>query len=1281
MLDLSPLRARLAALAICCSLWVSVDRPEPRVFELDIAADAAPLSGHGPAQLIEFSVEHEGHLRLWIEGAGGFDPFLSVTTASGEPLGEDDSFGGGTTPLLVLPVKRGQALRIHAAAARPGGAGKARLVLVACPETPATLAASSPILARLGPGGATAAAVEEATLLTWIDELVAADPERASEEVSKALRSIGRHAAPLGAYRAARRAFELLLERDIDRLPRGGLQGTRGILGGVLVHLDEYPRARAVLEEAAEIDRAIGESDTPDGIALRRSLAVCLENLGDLDGARRLTDELIPAAERQHGSTSVEFLTALRHAGDVLEKLGDWNALVAARSRAIEVAGELGPGAARIHDELRVEQAFTLVQLGEPGPARGLLEEVRESLLAQSKPDEELSTRCELHLAMCEADLGEVPAAEARLRGLADRLSKLGPGAANALRSARYNLGTLLFRERRMDEAREVVEALVLEEASELRSDDPRRAMSLYMLAGILTEQGLIHEARPLYEQAYELMSRVYPPEHPELLNVRNGLAGALLQDGDAVSALEHFDSIATMLARILPPEHTDSIMAQKNLATALSELGEHERAAEIEEHALAMSLETYPPDSDEIVTARRNLAASLRKLGRSEEAMELLAAAFATVSARTNPDPIDLAALQYNLAASLLDGDDKPRARELFLESLATFERVLPPENPQLHQARIGAARACAELDAEPARARAQAALLLDDLDRTRIALTAKLGPRALVERAVTWSDEISTVLSIADGAGRFPPDPALQARAFSWIEALRALELSVPRVAAATSDAPAIDAVSERAEAAAARLVELVQSGANADRIGAARGELEAAQRELRAKLLELPGAREGLTAPTVEALASRLDSETALVSTWTFAPWFVGAEKDDPGLGARTLAFVVTKERGLARVDLGRSADVEAMVLEWRGALGVDADSARGAAVAKRAPARASAEREAGTALRAQVLDPLLPHLKGIRKLVVAVEGPLAFAPLDALPVEPASGARPPDRRLGDEYEIEFRSTLAELLAPERERSADGALLALGGVEFDGPESAGAAATRGRSAAFSPLPATLAETAAIAELHSGADEFQLTGSAATVAALRERAPRARWLHVATHGWYDTVEDPLGRADNPLASLRSDPTWAAATSPMVRCGLAFAHANSGPDALGRNPGTLTAEELSTLDLTRCELAVLSACETSLGFDRQGQGPASLQRALQIAGARTVLTSLWKVPDEPTKDLMLEFYRRIWNDRLPKARALWAAKSALRNAKDAEGNPKYTPRDWAAWLAVGDPR
>ena len=82
-----------------------------------------------------------------------------------------------------------------------------------------------------------------------------------------------------------------------------------------------------------------------------------------------------------------------------------------------------------------------------------------------------------------------------------------------------------------------------------------------------------------------------------------------------------------------------------------------------------------------------------------------------------------------------------------------------------------------------------------------------------------------------------------------------------------------------------------------------------------------------------------------------------------------------------------------------------------------------------------------------------------------------------------------------------------------------------------------------------------------------------------------------------------------------------------------------------------------------------------------SLQEALFSAGVRYSLTSLWKVPDEATMELMTRFYEGIWRRRETKREALWNAKRKLRDAKDTRtGNPRYGLRDWAGWVLYGNP-
>ncbi|MDD5435734.1 MAG: CHAT domain-containing protein, partial [Nitrospira sp.] len=94
--------------------------------------------------------------------------------------------------------------------------------------------------------------------------------------------------------------------------------------------------------------------------------------------------------------------------------------------------------------------------------------------------------------------------------------------------------------------------------------------------------------------------------------------------------------------------------------------------------------------------------------------------------------------------------------------------------------------------------------------------------------------------------------------------------------------------------------------------------------------------------------------------------------------------------------------------------------------------------------------------------------------------------------------------------------------------------------------------------------------------------------------------------------------------------------------------------------------------LVVLSACDTGVGEIKTGEGVFGLKRAFILAGAETLVISLWKVPDKETKDLMVEFYK-LMSEGKGKAEALREAKL---NIKKDKSHPFY----WGAFVSVGNP-
>jgi len=284
---------------------------------------------------------------------------------------------------------------------------------------------------------------------------------------------------------------------------------------------------------------------------------------------------------------------------------------------------------------------------------------------------------------------------------------------------------------------------------------------------------------------------------------------------------------------------------------------------------------------------------------------------------------------------------------------------------------------------------------------------------------------------------------------------------------------------------------------------------------------------------------------------------------------------------------------------------------------------------------------LLQPVAGRIAAAQRLLVVPDGPLHGLAFAALP-----DPRQPARRLVEALPVahQVSASVHARLAGRRVRALDGIAV------FADPATGDSAPARFRRK-FGRLPAARREAVRVSEIFGERARVYLDAAATETVARRELAalPLA---HFATHA---VIDEAL-----PLDSA------------LLLSGAAG------------DEGLLQAWEIAEQLALESDLVVLSGCETARGGDRGGEGVLGLVRALQVAGARSVIASLWRVDDESAAELMARFYARM-NEGLPRDEALRQAQlELLRGPVEVErdGGPVElrfsAPRHWAPFVLIG---
>ena len=325
---------------------------------------------------------------------------------------------------------------------------------------------------------------------------------------------------------------------------------------------------------------------------------------------------------------------------------------------------------------------------------------------------------------------------------------------------------------------------------------------------------------------------------------------------------------------------------------------------------------------------------------------------------------------------------------------------------------------------------------------------------------------------------------------------------------------------------------------------------------------------------------------------------------------------------------------------------------------------------------------IWKPLESELKGVKNIYFSADRELHKIGIEYAPVSEKEN-------IADRYNL-YRLSSTRVLAENKNKSKKESAVLYGGLKYDlgkdeliaesrSGEYHPASATRAFSSnntryGVKYLPGTLKEVEEISHNFSKTPQV-ITDVAGTEESFKSLAGTSTdIIHLATHGFFWTDEDAKNRSYVTFLNPNNKAQQSNEDNALMRSGLFFSGANIGlkgeslPDDV--EDGVLTALELSNMNLGNVDMVVMSACQSGLG-ETSGEGVFGLQRGFKLAGANSLLMSLWQVDDAATQKLMTEFYRNYLSGK-SKHESLRLAQKLLRD------NSEYSdPEYWAAFVLL----
>lgn len=842
-----------------------------------------------------------------------------------------------------------------------------------------------------------------------------------------------------------------------------------------------------------------------------------------------------------------------------------------------------------------------------------------------------------------------------------------------------------------------------------LGKQHPDYAISVGRLAGLYLNIGDSARAAPLCREAIQIQKHVLGKQHPDYATSLTVLADLYLSMGDYGGAEPLLREAMEIYRQLLGKQDRRYADTLRKLALLYQSTGEFARAETLCREAIQIQEQVHGKYHPEYAICLNQLGEVYRLMGDLARAEPLYVQSLAITEKVLGKEHSEYGTTLNNLGVLYATMGDHVRAESLYLQAVQIAQKQLGV----LHSDYLTTLKNLAFLyDSMRDYDRAER-LCRESVEASFQRMNVTAGVQSQRQQVVMGEllrPFLDEYLSVATRDSKYQTNAyaaVLQWKGSVWQRQQRQRLLV---------DQPALKPQFTELSRVSSRLSTLTLSPPNdSQQLEAWRRQLEelTLQREKVERDLSLASAEfQQTTVPvTPDQLRSSLPEGTVLLDFLEYNRFTPAnqEQKTKDSWERHLLVHVVRADQPVRSIDLGAVDSLTDLVQTWRSDFG-------------QSPAAVEAAQE----LRQQIWDPLQESLSGVTMVYVSPDGVLGQFPLGALP------GTDPEKYLLEELAIVMLPVpqgLPAMLAespPSADVTRDRFCL-VGGVDYEQvssaedtpqpetPESSSALqmlAVRGsQHQQYGALPGTLAEVKTIESLirqhRPSAQATILQGSLASESLFAEVATGHRYLHIATHGFFapESVKNALAASSTDISrpASGSDPSSRriVGSHPDLLSGLVFAGANQ-PTAIGEDDGILTAAEVQSLDLRGVELAILSACETGLGRTAGGEGIIGLQRAFQLSGAKTTITSLWQVDDAATQALMVEFYRNLFERKLSKLESLrqaqiWllnhpstieghdlSTRGSITKVKPLSSTPNPTrslPAYWAAFQLSGDPR